>query len=39
MDATDLEGQIVECRARVTAGEHLLSATYLRNYHGLPPEL
>ena len=37
VDATDLEGQIVECRARVTAGEHLLSATYLRNYHGLPP--
>ena len=37
VDATDLEGQIVECRTRVTAGEHLLSATYLRNYHGLPP--
>jgi hypothetical protein len=38
VDATDLEGQIVECRARVTAGEHLLSETYLRNYHGLPPK-
>ena len=37
MDATDLEGQIVEVRTRVTAGEHLLSASYLRNYHGLPP--
>ncbi len=37
VDATDLEGQVVECRARVTAGEHLLSETYLRNYHGLPP--
>jgi hypothetical protein len=37
VDATDLEGQIVECRARVTAGEHLLSASYLRVYHGLPP--
>ena len=37
VDATDLEGQIVECRVRVTAGEHLVSATYLRNYHGLPP--
>jgi hypothetical protein len=37
VDATDLEGQVVECRARVTAGEHLLSATYLRMYHGLPP--
>jgi Protein of unknown function (DUF1592)/Protein of unknown function (DUF1588)/Protein of unknown function (DUF1587)/Protein of unknown function (DUF1585)/Protein of unknown function (DUF1595)/Planctomycete cytochrome C len=38
VDATDLEGQIVECRARVTAGEHLLSETYLRTYHGLPPK-
>jgi hypothetical protein len=37
VDATDLEGQVVECRTRVTAGEHLLSASYLRNYHGLPP--
>jgi hypothetical protein len=37
VDATDLEGQIVEARARVTAGEHLLSATYLKTYHGLPP--
>jgi hypothetical protein len=37
VDATDLEGQVVECRARVKAGEHLLSASYLRNYHGLPP--
>src|SRR5258708_1608924 len=37
VDATDLEGQIVECKIRLTAGEHLLSASYLRNYHGLPP--
>jgi hypothetical protein len=37
VDATDLEGQIVELRTRVTAGEHLLSGSYLRNYHGLPP--
>jgi hypothetical protein len=37
VDATDLEGQIVEFRTRVSAGEHLLSATYLNNYHGLPP--
>ncbi len=37
IDATDLEGQIVECRVPFTAGEHLISATYLRNYHGLPP--
>src|ERR1700730_15931912 len=37
VDATDLEGQIVELRTRVTAGEHLLSASYMRPYHGLPP--
>ncbi|MCC6591285.1 MAG: DUF1592 domain-containing protein [Bryobacterales bacterium] len=37
IDATDLEGQIVEHRTRVVAGEHLISASYLRNYHGLPP--
>ena len=36
VDATDLEGQIVEVRLNVTAGEHLLSTTYLKNYHGLP---
>jgi hypothetical protein len=36
VDATDLEGQIVEVRTQVSAGEHLLSATYLKNYHGLP---
>lgn len=38
VDATDLEGQIVEVRTQVTAGDHLVSATYLRNYHGLPPQ-
>ena len=37
VDATDLEGQIVEVRTHVTAGEHLLSGTYLKNYEGLPP--
>ncbi len=37
-DGTDLEGQVLEVRAKVTAGEHLLSATYLKNYHGLPPK-
>jgi hypothetical protein len=36
VDATDLEGQVVEVRTRVTAGEHLISASYLKNYHGLP---
>jgi cytochrome c551/c552 len=36
VDATDLEGQIVEARMQVTAGDHLLSTTYLNNYHGLP---
>ncbi|MBS1830719.1 MAG: DUF1592 domain-containing protein [Acidobacteria bacterium] len=38
IDATDLEGQILEVRSRVTAGEHLISTTYHRNYHGLPPQ-
>src|SRR5262245_1979503 len=37
VDATDLEGQIVEFRTHVTAGGHLVSETYLRNFHGLPP--
>ena len=37
VDATDLEGQIREFRTKVTAGDHLLSATYLKQYHGLPP--
>ncbi len=37
VDATDLEGQIQEFRAKVTAGEHLVSASYLKELHGLPP--
>lgn len=37
VDATDLEGQIVEVRTRVTAGEHLISESYINNFHGLPP--
>jgi hypothetical protein len=37
VDATDLEGQVREVRAKVAAGEHLLSASYLRQFHGLPP--
>jgi hypothetical protein len=37
-DATDLEGQVVETRLSVAAGERLLSATYLKAYHGLPPK-
>jgi hypothetical protein len=36
VDATDLEGQVVECRTKISAGEHLLSASYLRVYEGLP---
>ncbi len=36
VDATDLEGQTRDFKARLTAGEHLLSATYLKEYHGLP---
>ncbi|MDQ6704836.1 MAG: DUF1592 domain-containing protein, partial [Acidobacteriota bacterium] len=37
VDATDLEGQVQEVRTKVTAGDHLLSASYLKEYHGLPP--
>jgi mono/diheme cytochrome c family protein len=37
VDATDLEGQVRETRTRVAAGEHLLSVSYLKQYHGLPP--
>jgi cytochrome c553 len=37
VDATDLEGQVREARTKVTAGEHLLSCSYLKQYHGLPP--
>jgi len=37
VDATDLEGQIVECRTKISAGEHLLSASYLHAFEGLPP--
>ena len=37
VDATDLEGQIQDFRAPVTAGEHLVSASYLKEFHGLPP--
>ena len=37
VDATDLEGQTRDTRTRVTAGEHLLSLSYLKQFHGLPP--
>jgi hypothetical protein len=36
VEGSDLEGQIEEWRAPVTAGEHLLSVSYLNEYHGLP---
>ena len=38
VDATDLEGQFVETRLNVDAGERLLSVAYLKVYHGLPPQ-
>jgi hypothetical protein len=37
VDATDLEGQVREFRAPITAGDHLISCSYLKEYHGLPP--
>jgi hypothetical protein len=38
VDGSDLEGRVLEWRSKVAAGEHLLSMSYLRNYHGLPPK-
>jgi hypothetical protein len=38
VDGSDLEGRVLEWRTKVTAGEHLVSLSYLRNYHGLPPK-
>ncbi len=38
VDATDLEGQFVETRLQVAAGERLLSVAYLKVFHGLPPQ-
>ena len=37
VDATDLEGQTHEFRTRITAGDHLLSASYIKQFDGLPP--
>ena len=37
VDATDLEGQAHDFRARITAGDHFLSASYIKQFHGLPP--
>jgi hypothetical protein len=37
-EGEDLEGRIVETRTFVKAGEHLVSASYLNVYEGLPPK-
>ncbi len=37
-EGEDLEGRIVETRVAVKAGEHLISASYLNVYEGLPPK-
>ena len=37
VDATDLEGQVHDFRAHITAGDHLLSASYIHQFDGLPP--
>jgi hypothetical protein len=37
-EGEDLEGRIVETRTQVKAGEHLVSASYLNLYEGLPPK-
>lgn len=38
LDRQDFSGRTVECRLRVTAGDHWVAATILRMYEGLPPE-
>jgi hypothetical protein len=37
VDATDLEGQVLEAKTKVTPGDHLISLSYLKEFHGLPP--
>ncbi len=37
-EGEDLEGRICEVRTQVKAGEHLVSASYLNLYEGLPPK-
>ncbi|HLK56299.1 MAG TPA: DUF1592 domain-containing protein [Chthonomonadaceae bacterium] len=37
-DRQDFSGRTLECRLRVTAGEHWVAATIERMYEGLPPE-
>ena len=38
VNATDLEGQVVETRLPVAAGERMLSVAYSKVFHGLPPQ-
>ncbi len=38
LDRQDFSGRSVECRLRVTAGDHWIAATIARMYDGLPPE-
>ena len=37
-DRQDFSGRTVECRLRVTAGDHWVAATIARMYEGLPPD-
>ena len=37
-DRQDFSGRTVECRLRVTAGEHWIAAAIERMYEGLPPD-
>ena len=38
LDRQDFSGRVVECRQRVTAGEHWIAAAIPHLYEGLPPE-
>jgi hypothetical protein len=37
-DRQDFSGRSVDCRLRVTAGDHWISAAIVRMYEGLPPD-
>ncbi|HYP05694.1 MAG TPA: DUF1592 domain-containing protein [Bryobacteraceae bacterium] len=36
VDGADLEGMTVEFKSKVTAGDHLVSVSFLKQFHGLP---
>ncbi|HYP14117.1 MAG TPA: DUF1592 domain-containing protein [Bryobacteraceae bacterium] len=39
VDGADLEGMTVEFKSKVPAGDHLVSVTFLKQFHGLPARI